>query len=192
MVKDDLLQQAADHSQLKGYVFKRRLLNPSRVRGIGGFAFSWGIYSYLPYLTIYFGTTLPILAACSAGLYGMLSFSESQVVNTIKVIDQGEHYGKLDIAVAVSPFVSKHILVDIRDVKSVVPLPNDDLGVENRDGNVLLISKHIDLATGHLVSKETVLTLPGDAYRDREYIDWLISDKTGESSLVDDYQDLMH
>ena len=35
------------------------------------------------------------------------------------------------------------------------------------------------------------MTLPGDAFRDRKFIDWIISDKSGQGSLADDYQDLM-
>ncbi len=62
-------------------------MNPKRLKGLGAFAASYGIYSYLPYIAVYLGSTVPIVSACAAGLYGMLAFGESQIINTIKVID---------------------------------------------------------------------------------------------------------
>ena len=64
-------------------------MNPKRLKGAGAFLSSMGIYSYLPYLTVYFGSTIPVFTACAAGVYGMLAFAESFVVNTIEVNDQG-------------------------------------------------------------------------------------------------------
>ena len=122
MQKSDCLDQMADYTALKGCVFKKRSLNPRRVKGVGAFAAAASIYSYMPYIVVYFGTTAPLLTACFAGLYGMLSFSESQIVNSIKVLDQGEHAGKLQINVGTSAFASKDIYVDVRDLQSVVSL----------------------------------------------------------------------
>lgn len=47
------------------------MLNPSRFKGMGGFLTAWGIYFYLPYITVFAGPTLPFIAACAAGLYGV-------------------------------------------------------------------------------------------------------------------------
>jgi len=47
------------------------------VKGIGAFASAWGLYAYSPYLAVYMGATMPMLGAVFAGVYGMLSFSES-------------------------------------------------------------------------------------------------------------------
>lgn len=91
MNKESNLDQLADFSQLKGAVYKRRVMNPKRVKGLGAFAASYGIYSYLPYLAAYLGSTVPVVTACFAAFYGMLSFAESQIVNEIRVIDSGEH-----------------------------------------------------------------------------------------------------
>jgi hypothetical protein len=71
-------------------------------------------------------------------------------------------------------------------------LNNDDLGEADKDGNVVLVRKHVCGVTGAVIEKECVFTLPGDAYRDKVYMDWILADKTGEESLVGDYQDLMH
>lgn len=77
-------------------------------------------------------------------------------------------------------------------MQSVVSLGDDDLGEDNKDGNVISVDKYIIESTGEEVTQQTAFTLPGDAYRDKNYMDWLLSDKGGESDLVDDYQDLMH
>jgi hypothetical protein len=71
-------------------------------------------------------------------------------------------------------------------------LNNDDLGDADKDGNVVLVRKHICGSSGATFENECVYTLPGDAYRDKTYMDWILADKTGEESLLNDYQDLMH
>jgi hypothetical protein len=64
---------------------------------------------------------VPILAACAAGLYGMRAFSESEVVNSISYIsEESDHRGKLLINIASSPFTSRNIIVNVRDIHSVV------------------------------------------------------------------------
>jgi hypothetical protein len=78
MYRVDAMDQLADHSRLgKDEVFKRRALNPRRFKGVGAFLASYGLYSYAPYLAVYCGTTVPMLGAVFAGIYGMLAFSES-------------------------------------------------------------------------------------------------------------------
>ena len=107
--KVDALDQMADHSRLKANeVFRRRTLNPKRLKGLGGFATAYGFYSYAPYLAVYMGATLPVLGAVAAGLFGMLSFAESEIVNKITLIKDGsaENHGKLLINVGLSPFLS--------------------------------------------------------------------------------------
>ena len=53
------------------------MLNPRRIKGVGAFATSAYMYTYLPYIAAYVGSTVPILTIAVAGLYGMISFSES-------------------------------------------------------------------------------------------------------------------
>lgn len=132
---------------MKGAVFKKKLLNPKRFKGVGAFATSFYIYQYLPYIAAYFGTTLPILTACFAGVYGMLSFAESQIVNQIRVIEEGDHVGKLRITVGLSPFASKNIVVDIKNLKSVVQLHDDSFGKNADEGNVVLVTEYFDEST---------------------------------------------
>lgn len=79
--REDSIEAAADRKQLKGAVFRRRLLNPNRLKGITALGASFGIYSYLPYLAVYLGSTVPLLTACAAGIYGLIEFGESNVIN---------------------------------------------------------------------------------------------------------------
>jgi len=61
---------------LKGKVYKKKMLNPKRLKGFTAFFGAYQIYAYLPYLIPYVGPTFPILAGCAATIYGMLAFSE--------------------------------------------------------------------------------------------------------------------
>jgi hypothetical protein len=180
MRRVDALDQLADHKSLKlNEVFRRRTLNPRRLKGLGAFASALGLYTYAPYLTIYLGTTMPIFGAVAAGLYGMLAFSESQIVNSIILIKDGsENHGKLLVTVGESAFTTSQIIVDVRDVQSICALGNDDLGIENQDGNVLSIKRHFCKATNSWVEQERALTLPGDAFRDRSFVEWILADKS--------------
>ena len=78
------------------------------------------------------------------------------------------------ISIGLSPIASKNIIVDIKDIQSAVSLHSDDIGDENLEGNLVLVEKHIDEATGELVQDDSVFTLPGDAFRDKVYLDWII------------------
>ena len=51
------------------------------------------------------------------------------------------------INIAFSPVVSKNIIVDIRNIKSVVSLNNDDID----EGNLLSVKNYIEESTGKLV-----------------------------------------
>lgn len=88
--------------------------------------------------------------------------------------------------------VSKNILVNPVHIKSVVSLDGDDLGEPDKDGNVILVDQHIVESTGEKVEESIFLTVPADAYRDKQYLDWLLTDKSGESTLASDYNDLLY
>lgn len=91
MIEIELEDQARDDKGLKGAIYRRKTLDPHRVKGIGALAASYGIYSYLPYLAVYVGSTVPILTACAAGIYGLLAFSDANNINVIDIVTSGEH-----------------------------------------------------------------------------------------------------
>jgi hypothetical protein len=98
----------------------------------------------------------------------------------------------LRINVAQSAFTSKNIIADVKDVRSVVSLANDDIGEDNLDGNVITIQKYFDEQTGQNVENVLFLSLPGDAFRDRNYLGWILAEKDGESQTTDDFNDLVY
>jgi len=133
---------------LKGAVFRRRLLNPNRLKGITALGASFGIYSYLPYLAVYLGSTVPLLTACAAGIYGLIEFGESNVINQINVVHEGENAGKLRVTVGSTVLSSRDLIVDVRDIKSVLSLSDNDLGRDNLDNNLVEVSKYYDEVLG--------------------------------------------
>ena len=133
------------------------------------------------------GSTIPILGACMAGVYGMMAFSEQQMVNSIEQLTTGPHEGKLLINVATTAFTSRNLICDVRDVMSVFSLGNDDLGDDNLDGNVIQVSRFIDAQSGEEVTQPEVFSLPGDAYRDKPFMDWILSNKEGEETTTGDF-----
>ncbi len=187
--RTNVLDQIADHSRLgKDEIFRRRALNPKRLKGVGAFATAFGLANYAPYLAVYLGTTAPLLGAVVAGVYGMMSFSETQIVNNIKIVKDGsENHGKLDINVGLSAFATTNIIVDPKDVLSICSLGGDDLGVDNVDGNVISINRYFDKNNNVWINEQRALTLPGDAFRDRAFLDWVLADKSGESVIADDF-----
>ncbi len=112
-------------------------------------------------------------------------------MNSIKIIRDQEHHGKLLINVGNSAFTSSEIVVDVKDVQSIVALGNDDFGENGDDGNVLSINRYFCKTQNKWIDQARALTLPGDAFRDRQFLDWVLADKSGESELLNDFQDLM-
>lgn len=135
-------------------MYKKKLLNPRRFKGITSFIASYGIYSYLPYIAVYTGgSTIPIFAACAAGFYGMLSLGDSRCVNSIEVIKDGPNEGKLKLNVSKSILLSDNIIVDIRDIHSVVSLGNDDMGDDDNENNIIAVKKHINEKSGESIDE---------------------------------------
>jgi hypothetical protein len=57
---------------------------------------------------------------------------------------------------------------------------------------VITIAKYIDEATGKQVAEDTFLSLPGEAFRDRDYLAWILAEKRGETQTTDDFNDLLY
>ena len=52
------------------------MLSPRRLKGLGAFGAAFGIYTYLPWLYCYIGTSIPMVAACASVVYGMFAFAQ--------------------------------------------------------------------------------------------------------------------
>jgi hypothetical protein len=71
-------------------------------------------------------------------------------------------------------------------------MSNDDCGEEDVDNNVIQINSFID-DSGNVVETET-FTLPADAWRDQETLEWVLSNKGNQSESLDllsDFNDLV-
>jgi hypothetical protein len=82
------------------------------------------------------------------------------------ITEEGAHKGLLKVAIGISPFINKTIIVNPVHVRSVVSLTGDDLGDKDREGNVIHVSEYID-EDGKVVKADTIYTVPADAFRDK-------------------------
>lgn len=104
---------------------------------MSAFFASYSIYSYLPYISVFTGTTAPVIAACASLFYGMISFADQQMINSIETLKDGSNQGKLLIKVSTGPFTSNSIIADVKDIRSILSLSNDDLGEDDVEGNII-------------------------------------------------------
>jgi hypothetical protein len=100
------------------------------------------IYAYFPYLAASLGPTAPLLGTCFGMFYGLMKFSESDDINSIELVTSGEHNGKVRISIAKSPIVSSNIIVDIRDIRTLVNL--SELSEGKEENLAIVIKKHIN------------------------------------------------
>ena len=78
----------------------------------------------------------------------MYKLNESNIVNSIEFVKEGEHAGKLKINVSTSFLVSKNIIADLSNVQSVFSLRNDDLGEDDLENNLINVENFLDLSSG--------------------------------------------
>ena len=71
----------------------------------------------------------------------MYKLNESNIVNSIEFVKEGEH-------VSTSFIASKNIIVDISNVQSVFSVRNDDLGEDDLENNLINVESFLDLSTG--------------------------------------------
>ena len=109
MSKANKIDDMSNHANLKGSIFKRKSLDPHRVKSLGYFALSGALWAYSPWLVAQFGSSLSTFAIASAAVTGMWKFNETNVINNIKVSDSGDTKGMLEIVVSTSPISSRTI-----------------------------------------------------------------------------------
>ena len=69
----------------------------------------------------------------------MYKLNESNVVNSIEFVKEGEHIGQLKINVSTSILTSRNIIADISSVQAVFSLKNDDLGEDDVENNMVSV-----------------------------------------------------
>merc|ERR1711935_552869 len=187
-IVDDLTQQ----SHLGGLVFKRKALDPTKLKGVGCFGLAGFTYAYYPQMVMHFGSTLTTLTMGFACLAGMnLLGQRDPIVNTIGVLSEGEHAGKLEITIQESLVGTRTIIVHSADVMGLASLGNDDVGEDDFESNIISVQNFLDVGTGETVGAAQFI-LPADSYRDVKTLDWILSIKNVGDSTLDSFNDLMN
>lgn len=83
MDRANAVQDLEDHVNLKGSVFRRKLLDPCRVHGVGYFALAGATWTMFPHVALLLGPTLTTSMITAASLGGMMKLSEKGYVNSI-------------------------------------------------------------------------------------------------------------
>jgi hypothetical protein len=80
MTRVNTLEQMADHGDLKGSVFKAKMMGPNRLKGIGSFFVASQLMMNMTMFTALMGHTLPIVGVASTVMYGISKFSEQKTI----------------------------------------------------------------------------------------------------------------
>jgi hypothetical protein len=103
-------------------------MDPKRVKSLGYFGLSLGLWLNFPHVALYIGSNLTTLAVTSNALAGMFKFNESGIINSIKIIREGDKEGLLEINASTTPISSETIYTTISDCHAVFSMTNDDQG----------------------------------------------------------------
>jgi hypothetical protein len=195
LVRVNREENMTNHGSLNGAVFKQKMFNTDRVRGVGAFAAVAAISSnWMPITLACAGLGVPA-AAPAVGLAGMLFYGMHKLntTNSVNSITIDDSTGNLILAISRSAFSETKIMVSPTNVKSVVALGQDNLGADDTESNLIQVTNYTDIASG-----EAGLTgqyiIPAEAHRDKPLMDWILSDNSTvdyESTTDADFNDLM-
>lgn len=76
-------------------------------------------------------------------------------------------------------------------MKSLVALGHDDLGHDDVDSNLVMVSEYEEVATGEVMKEPVAFCLPADAYRNKEMVEWILSVSGEEDTSYDSFNELM-
>ena len=82
------------------------------------------------------------------------------------------------------------IIANPKNINAIVSLGNDDLGAADVESQVVEVSEY-ETSSGELVSEVGTFILPGDAFRDKPMLDWVLSRAGEDEETFDDFNDLM-
>lgn len=168
---DDLNQ----HAGLNGAIFKRKFLDSQRVHGLGLFGLAAVVWGYYPHMVMHFGQTLTLLGLTAATVSGMLKFGQRDKVNSIEIVREGDHKGKLKVTVSTGPLTSKDLIVALQDCRGVVGLGNIDPLEGDLDPNVLAVVNSLDCSSGQVSSGVQAFVLPEESHKDLQMLDLVMS-----------------
>jgi len=180
------LDQLADTGSLGGKVFKKKFMNADKIRGLSMLGLSVFGWMKLPVLTMMMGSSLPMAAITMGAMYGMNQFAEKQVISSIESLPDG----MLSITYMKSPVITATITAHVKDVYAVCAVGQDDMGADDVESNVIAIEKFMQDNEHH--TSPICLTLPADAFRDKQMMEWIMAKKDAkEETTVDDFTDML-
>lgn len=186
MDRASAIEDLEQHASLKGKIFKRKMMDPKKVHGLGYFGLAGMTYAFFPHVALHIGYNATMLGLTGSLLMGMTNFQDKNIINTIELLQEGEHAGKLKFNVSVSPIASKDYFVAVSKVQSLISLGNDDQGEDGIENNLVQLVDAIDGSSGE-VTAEQYFVLPADGFKDHNMLDWVLSIKSdGDDSTVDD------
>ena len=166
------------HANLGDAIFKRKPLAWDRFTGLGYFGAAGLTYAYFPLVAGYLGSNLTMLGMTGTTLYGMATFSENNVVNSITLIRDGEFQGKLKINVSNSLISSRDIIADANDTQAVFSHSSSDYEQNDIENNVIYIKSFLDNGKPQ---KDGHFILPAEAWKDFNMLDWVLRSKDANS-----------
>lgn len=191
---DNHISKVSNQINLKGAFYKRKLLSPSRVKGLAGSFVTLSFVLKGPYLWPYFAwnslvAKLYYATPIASTLYTIYNFSENNIIHSIERIDSGSDEGKVRISVADSPFITHDIIAE----------PNHiiDGGNVGENGiSALKVTQGFDVKLNKEFNEERLFSIDtssdGNAWINHEGMDWLLQSKDTSSETDSLYADLVH
>jgi len=184
------LDALVDHGQLKGSVFRAKMLNAQRMRGIGSLTLAGMLYSHMTALTMMMGPVLPVLSVVGTAMYGLRAFSQSGIISKIDYVTEGEFNGLLRATIQKSPLVSYTVILNPKHTMSICSVGADDVGEDDAEGNIIHAKEYFDESTG-IKEKNGLFTVPADAYRDKITMEWIMASKNEDSQTDALFNDMV-
>lgn len=184
MDRASAIEDLEAHASLKGKIFKRKLMDPRKVHGLGYFGLAGVTYAFFPQVALHLGYNAAMFGLTGSLLMGMTTLQDKNIINTIELLKEGEHAGKLKFNVSVSPIASKDYFVAVANVQSLISLGNDDQGEDGVENNLVQLIEPVD-GSGE-VTAEQFFVLPADGFKDQNMLDWVLSIKSEEDGTVDE------
>jgi len=68
-----------------------------KLYGLGYFGIAAFTYTSFPHMIMHFGHSLTYFTMIASSYYGMTTFQERDIVNSIEMVNEGEHAGKIKL-----------------------------------------------------------------------------------------------
>lgn len=131
-----------DHGQLKGAIFRAKMMTPRKLQSVMAFGAAIAAYSHLIPLTLMLGPTIPYVGIAGAIAYAAKGVSEGNYISRMEWVREGDHRNCLRIKVQTTPFVSHTIIANPSKTRSVCSIGNDDMGADDTEANIIEIKEY--------------------------------------------------